>query len=125
MDWERDLVEELMNAPPAARAALRDKLAEVSQQKQQVQKDLRDALEQRDALSPAWVQSRLEALHQALQARGDGDIASGNKALRAALTRIDLDALHGEMHLYWHHAPDSPQEVQIPSKWVFANCDKH
>jgi hypothetical protein len=34
---ERDLVEELMNAPPAARGALRMKLAQVSQQKQQVQ----------------------------------------------------------------------------------------
>jgi DNA invertase Pin-like site-specific DNA recombinase len=121
---ELDLVEELMDAPPASRAALREKLAKVSQQKQQVQKALRDALERRDAMSPAYVQARLEALQQALQARRDVDIAGGNKALRAALTRIDLDALRGKMHLHYHHAPDDPQEVRFPSKFVFQAVGK-
>jgi multidrug efflux pump subunit AcrA (membrane-fusion protein) len=49
---ELDVIEELMEAPPAARAALRDKLAQVSEEKQQVQKALKDALERRDAMSP-------------------------------------------------------------------------
>jgi hypothetical protein len=63
----------------------------------------------------------LEALRHGLQAPNKGDIASGNTALRAALARIDFDALRGRMRLHWHHAPDDPQEVRFPSKWVFAS----
>ncbi len=65
---------------------------------------------------------RLKALQKALQAHKKvptpETLLAGNKAVRAALSRVDLNPLIGRLFLHWHHAPDEVQEVSFGSRWV-------
>ncbi len=123
---ERDLVEELLQVGhTSARATLRQKLTELGTEKDKLATALRDLLERRDAMTAKWVAARLKAVEATMRGKGGAvDPAEANAALRAAFARIDLDALQGRIRLYWHHAPDDPQEVRFPSRWVFANSDQ-
>jgi hypothetical protein len=117
---ERELIQELLEAPLQCKAALRDRLATLGTEKERLQDALRRVLERLQ--TPAFVAGRIGAIKEALRAvkqPAKGGAEEGNKALRAALSKIALDPRRGVLTLSWHHAEDT-QEIQFPSKWNLA-----
>jgi DNA invertase Pin-like site-specific DNA recombinase len=119
---ERELIQELLEAPLQCKAALRDRLAMLGTEKERLQDELRRVLERLQASTPAYVAGRIRVIKEALRevkGHAKGGAEEGNKALRAALSKIALDPRRGALTLHWHHAEDT-QEIQFPSKWNVA-----
>jgi DNA invertase Pin-like site-specific DNA recombinase len=116
-----ELVEELVGHKSDA---LRRKLQEAEAALEQERGKLRALIARRDTLGPERVERKLQALYKALTLKRF-DVAEANAALRQAVRKIVMDVDTGTLAIHWHHAPDDPQEFHFPSRWVFANCEKH
>jgi DNA invertase Pin-like site-specific DNA recombinase len=116
---ERELIQELLESPSQCKAALRDRLAIRGSEKERLEDELRRVRERLQASTPVYVAGRIGAINETLRdlkKHAKSAAEEGNKALRAALSRIDLDPRRGALTLHWHHADDT-QEIQFPSKW--------
>jgi len=104
----REIVDELLtNKSEAVRARLREVEAELEGYKD----ELRVLLARREALTPANVQRRLQALQQALT-REPFDVAHANKALKQTVRQIVMDVERATLSIEWHHTePETPGQV--------------
>jgi len=73
---------------------------------------LRELLSQREMRTSANVMRRLEAVRAALE-RKPLNVTETNRALRQAVTRIVLDPEQVTLTIFWQHAEQRPQEVQL------------
>jgi DNA invertase Pin-like site-specific DNA recombinase len=126
---QQELVDEIVNASPAERTALRRKLAELSSETEARKATLEKLLARVHDTETTDVTARLDALTEALKpsesllAGDDAATETTNRALKRAIASIDFDAKSGSMTIHWRHMPDADVgyfgEIRFSSPWIF------
>ena len=105
-----ELVDELVvNKSDAVRKRLQQAETELDRQRDV----LRELLARRDALDPARVERRLQALLAALK-RKPFDVAAANAVMKRAIRKIVINVRAGELQIQWHHVAEDAEPQVLP-----------